>query len=106
MGREEEFVMTVANGGTARGGENDKNHVTLTVVVNTVPTAVEANIHWKMRTVMERAFEQSGTTGRDPSQWEFKDANGALINLERTVQSYGFTDGTTLFLTLAAGISG
>jgi len=97
----------VANGNNVgNGGGNDKNHVTLTVVVNTVPTSVDANVHWKMKNVMEKAFEQTGTTSRDPSQWEFKDADGKVIDLERTVESYGLVDGATLFLTLAAGISG
>lgn len=95
------------NGNGNNGGGNDANHVGMTVVVNTVPTTVNANVHWKMSTVMERAFEQAGTTGRDPSQWEFKDASGITMDLGRTVQSsYGFADGVTLFLTLAAGITG
>jgi hypothetical protein len=93
---------------TAKSGKPDDkpNHVRLIVVVNTVDTEVEANIHWKLQKVAETALSQTGTTSKDLSDWRLKDSGGAPLDFNRSVESYGFESGTELFLSLDAGANG
>ncbi len=82
------------------------NHVNLTVIVNTVDTVVEANIHWKLEKVAETALRQTGTNSKDLTDWRLKDSAGKPLDFDRTVESYGFKDGAELFLSLEAGANG
>ena len=82
------------------------NQITLTVVVNGKPTQLEANVNAPLRTVIPRALEQTGNTGRSPDSWELKDEAGNVLNVDRKIDEFGFTDSTKLFLSLKAGAGG
>lgn len=82
------------------------NHVILTVIVNTVDTDVDANIHWKLKQVAETALSQTGTTSKDLTDWRLKDSAGNPLDFNLTVESYGLQDGAELFLSLEAGANG
>ena len=83
------------------------NHfVSLTVVVNGVPTTIDANVNAPLRAVAERALAQTQNTGRPLSDWEFKDANGQTLDVARKVSEYQLAAGAVLYLTITVGVNG
>lgn len=83
------------------------NHsVALTVVVNGVPTTIDANVNAPLRAVAERALAQTQNTGRQLSDWEFKDASGQTLDVTRKVGDYPLATGAVLYLTLTVGVNG
>jgi hypothetical protein len=83
-----------------------RNKNTLTVVVNGTPTEVEANDHAPLRTIIPKALHQTGNSGQPPEQWELKDAQGNLLDLDKKIGDYNFPDDVKLFLSLKAGVGG
>lgn len=88
------------------GHEQGKHSVTLTIVVGSTPVKVTVNDNEPLRAVIPKALEESKTVGRPPDDWELKDKDGNLLDVSKTVADYGFTDETTLFLSLKAGHAG
>lgn len=83
-----------------------KNKETLTVIVNGKPTEVEVNVNAPLRTVIPKALQQTGNTGQPPESWELRDEDGSILDLDKKIGDYAFTDDTKLFLNLKAGIGG
>lgn len=82
------------------------NKLTLTVIVNGTPTSVEANDNAPLKTIIPKALEQTGNSGQPPDQWELKDAQGNLLNLDQKIGDFHFPPGAKLFLSLKAGVGG
>jgi hypothetical protein len=78
----------------------------LTIVVNGVPAIVERNANAPLLSVVEKALHETGNVGQPIENWELRDANGQVLDLARTIGSYGFPDDVKLFLTLKAGVGG
>jgi hypothetical protein len=95
---------------TGKASEQEKhmprNKETITVVVNGTPTEVEANEHAPLKTIIPKALQQTGNTGQPPENWELKDAQGNLLDLEKKIGDYNFPETVTLFLSLKAGVGG
>ncbi len=83
-----------------------RNKETLTVIVNGTPTEVEANENAPLKTIIPKALHQTGNSGQPPDQWELKDAQGNLLDLEKKIGDYHFPDDVKLFLSLKAGVGG
>lgn len=83
-----------------------KNKSTITVVVNGQPTEVEANVNAPLRTVVNKALEQTENTGQPPENWELRDADGRTLDLGNKIEDSGIVEGATLFLNLKAGVGG
>ena len=82
------------------------NMIELVVVVNGQPVVVEANLNAPLRTIIPKALEASGNTGQPPDNWEFRDASGELLELDRKIKDFAFPADTKLFLNLKAGVGG
>jgi hypothetical protein len=80
--------------------------VSLRVIVAGEEASVVANVNAPLRSVAERALAVTGNSGRPLDEWEFKDANGKLLDITRKVGDLNFVDGVLLYLTLIAGING
>lgn len=78
----------------------------LTIIVNGVPAAVERNPHAPLRSAVEAALAQTGNTGQPPENWELRDANGAVLDLDKKIGDFNFPDDVKLFLSLKAGVGG
>ena len=78
----------------------------LVVVINGQPFTVEANLHEPLRTVVEKALEESKNTGQPAENWELRNEAGALLDLAKKVGDYHFAPGAKLFLSLKAGVGG
>jgi hypothetical protein len=86
--------------------EKPDNKVTFTVVVNGVPTEVEQNVHSPLSAVIERALQATNNVGQPPENWELRTDGGALLDASQKIETFGFVDGVTLFLSLRAGVGG
>jgi hypothetical protein len=82
------------------------NKITLDVIVNGTPTAVEANIKAPLQVVAQQALNQTHQQGKPLSEWQLCDTAGTVLDLSRTVESYGFASGTTLYLQPKVGVNG
>lgn len=88
------------------GTEMRQQQIQLTVVVNGQPTEVSASGEAQLQSIIPRALAQTGNVGQPPENWELRDVAGTLLDVNRPIESYGFTDQTRLFLNLKAGIGG
>lgn len=77
----------------------------LTVIVNGQPTVVRANPHAPLRSIVEKALEQTNTTGQPSENWELR-YNGAVLDLGAKIETFNFPANAELFLNLKAGIGG
>lgn len=82
------------------------NKVQLAVIVNGVPTVVEANVNAPLETIIPRALEETGNTGQPPGNWELRDAQGTLLDTSKKIASFDFPPDVRLFLNLKAGVGG
>lgn len=79
--------------------------IDLTIIVNGQPTVVRANPNAPLRTVVEKALEQTNNTGQPPENWELN-YNGTVLDLSAKIETFGFGPDAKLFLNLKAGIGG
>jgi uncharacterized ubiquitin-like protein YukD len=86
-------------------GPGGHNQITVKVIVNGTPTDVKTNVHAPFKSVIEKALEQTGNTGRPIEDWELK-FNGQVLDLNKKVEDYNIPDGAELFFSLRAGQGG
>lgn len=79
---------------------------TLRIIVNGTPTDVEANVNQPLHVVAQHALNQTQQQGRPLSEWELRDSTGNVLDLNRTVESYGLVSGATLYLQPTVGVNG
>jgi Protein of Unknown function (DUF2604) len=82
------------------------NKIDLVVVVNGQPATISANVNSTLHSIVEKALQETNNTGQGPENWELRDGAGTLLDLAAKISSFGFANGTTLFLTLKVGIGG
>ena len=80
--------------------------LSIIVVVNGQPTVVDAVEDAPLHTIIPDALHQTEHSGQPPENWELRDADGNLLDLNKKIGDYGFQDKTRLFLNLKAGIGG
>ena len=80
-------------------------NIDLVVIVNGQPTTVRANPHAPLRSIVEKALEQTHTTGQPPENWELN-YNGSVLDLGAKIESFNLPANAELFLNLKAGIGG
>lgn len=81
------------------------NKITLEIIVNGAPTSVEVNQNAPLHSAIGRALQQTGNQG-EADRWEFRDANGNLIDSSQKVEDLELEPGARLFLNLRAGVAG
>ena len=67
---------------------------------------MQANPEAPLQVVAQHALNQTHNQSRQLSEWELRDAQGASLDLSRTVESYGFTNDTLLYLQPRVGVNG
>ena len=80
--------------------------ITITVVVNGQPTVVDAIEDDSLSTIIPDALRQTENSGQPPENWELRDSDGTLLDLDKKIGDYGFPEKTRLFLNLKAGVGG
>lgn len=94
-----------SNGNNGNGPKEDKK-ISITVIVSGTPTVVEANPKQKIKVVAQKALEQTGNTARPLSDWTVKTRQGEVLDLDKTIEDYGFKDGDQIVMSLQAGVGG
>jgi hypothetical protein len=84
----------------------NKNKDTITVIVAGDPTEVEVNVNAPLHTIKPQALHQTGHVGQPPEEWELRDEQGNLLDGNKKIREFGFTDETRLFMSLGAGVTG
>ena len=80
--------------------------ISITVVVNGKPTDVDAFDSEPLGSIIPDALQQTGNTGQPPENWELRDSDGNLLDLQKKIEDYGFQEKVRLFLNLKAGVGG
>ena len=80
--------------------------IPITVVVNGQPTVVDAIEDDPLSTIIPDALRQTENSGQPPENWELRDSDGTLLDLDKKIGDYGFPEKTRLFLNLKAGVGG
>lgn len=80
--------------------------VDLAIIVNGRPTVVQANENAPLHSAIGKALEQTGNEGQPAENWEFKNAGGEILPLDRKIKDFGFSPNVTLYLDLKRGVGG
>jgi len=88
------------------GGGNDDKKITLIIIVGGTSTTITAPAKQQLHVIAQKALDDTNNTARPLSDWDLKTRSGDILDLSHTIESYGFADGTQLFLSLKAGIGG
>ena len=80
--------------------------ISITVVVNGQPTVVDAIGDAPLGTIIPVALRQTENSGQPSENWELRDAEGNLLDLDKKIEDYGFPEKVRLFLNLKAGVGG
>ena len=80
--------------------------ISISVVVNGQRTVVDATEDDSLGTIIPDALRQTGNSGQPPDNWELRDVDGTLLDLNKKIGDFGFTEKTRLFLNLKAGVGG
>jgi hypothetical protein len=78
----------------------------LTIIVNGVPAVIERNANAPLRSLVEKALNDTGNVGQPVDNWEIRDAAGRVLDLSRKIGEFDFPDDVKLFLSLKAGVGG
>lgn len=82
------------------------NKIQLAIVVNGQLTLVEANPEAALESVIPKALDQTGNHGQPAENWELRDADGGVLDVHKSIESYNFPPDVKLFLNLKAGVGG
>ena len=80
--------------------------ISITIVVNGQPTVVDTIEDAPLSTIIPDALRQTENSGQPPENWELRDADGTLLDLDKKIEDYGFPPKIRLFLNLKAGVGG
>lgn len=80
--------------------------ISLTIVVNGQPTVVDAIGDAPLGSIVPDALRQTENSGQPQENWELRDADGTLLDLNKKIEDYGFPEKIRLFLNLKAGVGG
>ena len=80
--------------------------ISITVVVNGQPTVVDAINDAPLSTIIPDALRQTENSGQPADNWELRDTDGNLLDLNKKIGDYGFPPKVRLFLNLKAGVGG
>lgn len=84
----------------------EQHKVQLIFIINGASFSLDVTVEAPLLEAVKRALEESGNTGRPASEWQVRDANGVLLDVQKKVKDFGFHNGTRLFLSLAVGAGG
>jgi ABC-type Zn2+ transport system substrate-binding protein/surface adhesin len=78
----------------------------LTVVVGGTATEVEANPEAPINSIIPIALKQTGNEGQPPENWQLKDTQGTILDINKKIEDFHFSCDVKLFLSLKAGVGG
>lgn len=85
---------------------SDDKRIVLTVVVGGTPTKVETNLNATLRSVAEKAINETHQAVKDLNRWEMTSEGGVVLTFDLKVGDAGLKDGDTVHLNLRTGVTG
>ena len=82
------------------------NKLTLTVVVMGTGTQVDTNLNEPLKSVAEKALNQTAQPDKDLSHWELTTEAGVQLSFDAKVGDAGLKDKDTILLNRRTGITG
>lgn len=82
------------------------NQIQVEVIVNGESTTVDANANAPLQSLIGQALQQTGNQGQPPDNWELRDEEGNILDLNTTISDIDLTGDRKLFLNLKAGVGG
>lgn len=82
------------------------NKVEITIIVNGQPVPIELQLHAPLHVAAQKALNDSGNSGQSLQNWELRDADGQVLDMNKKGEDYGITVAKKLFLNLKAGVGG
>ncbi len=82
-----------------------EQNIEITVVVSGQAERLKANVHQTLEQLVHEALQKSGNQGQQPSEWELRTEDGALLDQGQKVGD-ALRDGMTVFLSPKAGAGG
>lgn len=83
-----------------------RNKDTLTIIVNGQSVEVDVNQNAPLHTVVQKALQDSGNLGQPPANWELRDSDGNVLDLDIKISDFHFSAAVMLYLSLKAGVGG
>lgn len=80
--------------------------ISLVFIINGVDISIEVNPAAPLIEAVQRVLEESKNTGRPPEEWEVRNVDGVLLEMNRTPKELDLQDGARLFLSLRVGAGG
>ena len=84
----------------------DPKKTSITVVVSGQQTVLDVIADAPLGTIIPDALRQTANSGQPPENWELRDADGNLLDLNKKIEDYGFPPKVRLFLNQKAGVGG
>ena len=75
-------------------------------VISGTPHKRKAPVNSTLGNESRVALETSGNLARSYEEWQIRDANGVLLETNRSIADFNFKPGARLFLSLAVGAGG
>lgn len=86
---------------------SEKDHkIKIIFIINGQDYPIESNVNAPLTAAVVRALAESDNQGRQPDEWEVRDASGVLLEKNRTPKDLGLVEGVRLFLGLSVGAGG
>jgi hypothetical protein len=95
--------MGKRNSDSEKGGAEK---IEITVVVNGQSADLSANINEPLLAVRDQALAKTHNVGQSPDNWELKDKDGNVLDINQKIKDFDFGEKVTLFLSLKAGVAG
>lgn len=80
--------------------------ICLVFIINGVDISIEVNLDAPLIEAVQRVLEESNNTGRPPEEWEVRNVDGVLLEMNRTPKELILQEGARLFLSLRVGAGG
>ena len=80
--------------------------ICLVFIINGVDISIEVNLDAPLIEAVQRVLEESNNTGRPPEEWEVRNVDGVLLEMNRTPKELNLQEGARLFLSLRVGAGG
>lgn len=84
----------------------DDHKLDIKVIVSGKEFIVSTNTNAPLRSVAEKALQESGNVGQDLSKWEMTTPAGVVLNFDTKVGDAGLKNGDTVILNPRAGVTG
>lgn len=89
-----------------KSSSGHQNQIEVTIIVGGEDVQVRVNENAPLRTLLEKALDESGHQGQPIERWQLYRDGMQLVDLGVKIGTLGLLTGSTLSMSLAAGAGG